>query len=282
MTSAVVTIAHGRHDHLLAQHGSLAMGSRVPDLYVVVAMDDAWIESWRPEGTLRPTVVAMGSDPRGLPLAAARNAGFAVALERGADVVIGLDVDCLAGRDLVAAYADAAVREAHVAWTGPVTYLKPRARRGYDLAVLAGADDPHPARPAPEPGDVARRTPPELFWSLSFACHRDLWQRVGGFCEEYVGYGAEDTDFGRQLEAGGIELASEGSARAYHQHHDSEVPPRRHVPDLLRNGAVYARRWGSWPMEGWFETLAQEGLVVRDGADGWAPPPGVPGTRPPS
>ena len=34
---AVVTIAHRRHEHLAAQHRSLALGSRRPDHYVVVS-----------------------------------------------------------------------------------------------------------------------------------------------------------------------------------------------------------------------------------------------------
>ena len=37
---AVVTIAHGRHEHLAAQHGSLARGTVRPDHYLAVAMDD--------------------------------------------------------------------------------------------------------------------------------------------------------------------------------------------------------------------------------------------------
>ncbi|WP_375545594.1 galactosyltransferase-related protein [Janibacter hoylei] len=31
----------------------------------------------------------------------------------------------------------------------------------------------------------------------------DTWSRIGGFCEDYVGYGGEDTDFGRLLVARG-------------------------------------------------------------------------------
>ena len=46
MTStAVVTIARGRHDHLAAQHRTLARGTALPERYLVVAMgDDAIVE----------------------------------------------------------------------------------------------------------------------------------------------------------------------------------------------------------------------------------------------
>ncbi len=37
---AVVTLAHGRHDHLRGLLAGLRAGTRVPDVLVVVAMDD--------------------------------------------------------------------------------------------------------------------------------------------------------------------------------------------------------------------------------------------------
>ena len=279
MTTAVVTLAHGRHDHLTLQQLSLAGGTRRPDVYVVVAIADPWIESWRPDAGPRPEVVAVPTDPGGLPLAAARNAGFAAAFALGADTAIGLDVDCLAGPDLVEAYARAVRAEPDVVWAGPVTYLAPPVGGGYDVERIGDQDDPHPARPGPSPGTLARDLPAELFWSLSFACHRQTWELVGGFHEGYVGYGAEDTDFGRLLSVQGVEHAMTGSARAYHQHHDVERPPVRHLPDLLRNGALYAARWGTWPMGGWFDELERLGHVARDGAGWRATPQGLAAAR---
>ena len=73
----------------------------LPDLYVVVAMDDPALEHWRPEALPRPHVVGVPHHPGGLPLAAARNLGFAVAADAGIDVVVGLDVDCMVGADAV-------------------------------------------------------------------------------------------------------------------------------------------------------------------------------------
>jgi N-acetylglucosaminyl-diphospho-decaprenol L-rhamnosyltransferase len=279
VTTAVVTLAHGRHDHLALQHCSLALATQPPDVYVVVAIADPWIESWQPEPGPRPHVVGVPTDPRGLPLAAARNAGFAAAYALGADVAIGLDVDCLAGPELVEAYTRAVAAEPGVVWSGPVTYLAPPGDGGYDVRTIGERDDPHPGRPGPPPGVLARDLPAELFWSLSFACHRRAWEAVGGFHEGYVGYGAEDTDFGRMLASEGIEHAMAGSARAYHQHHEVERPPVRHLPDLLRNGALYAARWGTWPMSGWFAELERLGHVSPDGAGWVATPQGLAAAR---
>ena len=136
-----------------------------------------------------------------------------------------------------------------------------------DLEQPWHRDAPHPARPAPVPGQRVRQARPELFWSLSFALSAQAWRRTGGFCEEYVGYGAEDTDFAFRAHHAGLDLAWVGDARAYHQHHGTGSPVREHAADIVRNGAVFARRWGWWPMAGWFAELEADGLAVwRDEA----------------
>jgi GT2 family glycosyltransferase len=257
---AVVTIAHGRHQHLDAQHASLALGTRRPDHYVVVAMDDAGLRP-RSEHGLRREVVHVPRHPQGLPLAAARNRGVARALELGADAVVLLDVDCLAGPDLVATYTDAATREPDTVWSGPVTYLPEPPPGGYPLERLDLLEDPHPARPDPGRGAVLRNADPHLFWSLSFAVSRSAWHRAGGFCEDYVGYGGEDTDFGLRVVAVGLAHAWLGDARAYHQWHAVSAPPVEHLGDILRNAGIFHQRWGRWPMEGWLTAFAELGLA---------------------
>lgn len=289
MRTAVVTLAHGRHRHLVAQQRSLLAGSATPSTYVVVAIDDPALER-RLDPSLRPEIVHLPRHPRGLPLAAARNAGAARAISLGADVVVMLDVDCLAGHDLVAGYAAVVQCSPEVIWSGPVTYLLPPGPAGYDLDNFEELDDPHPARPAPATGETVVGGAPDLFWSLSFGIHRMAWERVGGFCEEYVGYGGEDTDFGHLAASAGIELGWIGTSRAYHQHHPTLDPPVQHLDDILRNGQLFYSRWGRWPMRGWLTEFAQQGLVEQH-EGGWrrkprrgAPPSATPGwtTPPPS
>ncbi len=267
-TVAVITLVHGRREHLERQHRSLCYGTRRPDIYVVAAMDDPSLAGWTPDGSVMPRIVQVPRHHLGLPLAAARNAGAAVALAHGADVLVFLDADCLAAPELVSAYGDAAEDRADTIWSGPVTYLPPPPETGYPLHDLSPLDDPHPARPAPVPGQRILRGDPDLFWSLSFALHRSAWLRAGGFCEEYVGYGGEDTDFARSAQSGGVDLAWTGDARAYHQHHEVEDPPVRHLDDILRNAEIFRRRWGRWPMRGWLHEFERQGLVTRV-AGGW-------------
>ena len=265
MSTTVVTLAHGRHDHLRRQQRSLSRGSHVPDDVVVVAMGDPELDA-----VADGHVVHLDVGPAGLPLAAARNAGARAAIDRGADVLVFLDVDCLAGPDLVAAYGATVTAHRGTVWSGPVTYLP----EGTGEAALDRPwllDAPHAARPAPAPGELIHDADPDLFWSLSFALHREAWEQTGGFCEEYAGYGGEDTDFAQQATARGLDLGWVGGARAYHQWHPTESPPVRHLDDILRNGALFHRRWGRWPMLGWLEVFEQRGLVRRDAHGGWSP-----------
>ena len=93
---------------------------------------------------------------------------------------------------------------------------------------------------------------------------------MGGFCERYAGYGAEDTDFAHTWQGTGRLLGWVGDARTYHQYHPTQDPPAQHLADILRNGAIFAERWGRWPMEGWLTEFEAQGLVVRT-PGGWAP-----------
>ena len=267
MSVAVVTIAHGRHQHLGRQQRSLSRSGRVPDHWVLVSMSDPALGEWRVVDGIQPHVTPLEVDPSALPLAAARNLGARTAFGLGADVVIFLDADCLVAPELVAGYERIVRSEPHTIWSGPVTYLP----AGLDERALARPwllDEPHPARPGPPPGEVLRDAEPDLFWSLSFALSKSAWGVSGGFDEEYVGYGAEDTDFAHRCRARGLGLGWVGDARAYHQHHPTQDPPVQHLEDLLRNGAIFHRHWGRWPMRGWFEELEWLGMVRPSGA-GW-------------
>ncbi|MET1133178.1 MAG: galactosyltransferase-related protein [Aeromicrobium sp.] len=268
MTSvAVITVVHGRHSHLRAQDATLALSTRTPDERVLVAMDDPAVLRWSPDAPPEPLTVAIDRDPHGLPLAAARNAGAAAAVSAGAEVLVFLDVDCLVSPGLVEDYVEAVTTEPESLWCGPVTYLPPAPAGGYPSGGLEAWDSPHPARPAPAPGERLRGGDPDLFWSLSFAVSRDAWERIGGFHEEYAGYGGEDTDFAHCAAAAGIGLGWTGGARAFHQHHRVQRPPVDHLDDILRNGSLFRRRWGRWPMTGWLEQFEQRGLVERRGDD---------------
>lgn len=270
---SVVTVVGGRHDHLERQRRGLESSSTLPADHVVVAMDDPELaRDWIPSAVVPDHLATLAVPPAGLPLAAARNLGARIALDRGASRLVFLDVDCIPTPGALSAYARAGAspEASEAVLCGPVAYLPPPPAGGYDVEAEARAARPHPARPAPDPGEVI--VDPgghHLFWSLSFSVSRTTWERIGGFDERFVGYGAEDTDFGQRAARAGIPLAWVGGATALHQHHPTQDPPVQHLADIVRNGRLFAETWGWWPMRGWLEGFEAHGLVRRDGHGGW-------------
>lgn len=267
VTVATVTVVRGRHEHLRRQHLELALGTRIPEHVVVVAMGDEQVAAVVQDGPLRGRAEVLELDAgTPLPLAAARNAGAELAFARGADIVVFLDVDCIPTRDLLDSYVGAWSRTSATSLrllNGPVAYLDPPGPGGYTDVDLRRAR-PHPARPAPDPGSLLRTDDHTLFWSLSFAVDLATWSAIGGFDESYTGYGGEDTDFAQRAREVGAAMWWVGGARAHHQWHPVSDPPVEHLQDVVRNTNLFHDRWGWFPMEGWLEAFAERGLAHHD------------------
>ncbi|KQU70495.1 glycosyltransferase family 2 protein [Phycicoccus sp. Root101] len=277
--TAVVTIARGRHEHLRGQLWGLGRQSAPADLHVVVAMDDPEIAAVVSDaGSTSTLVVPVGLDPGGeLPLARARNIGALTAIAAGAEHLVFLDVDCIPAARTLERYRQVldtdgsglgGLSPAHpspVVACGTVAYLPPVAHaRAYRHDRLDELADPHPGRPAPDERTVLVADDLRLFWSLSFAVTAADWGRLGGFSEDYTGYGAEDTDFGQRLGAARGTMLWVGGAAAYHQHHPTDTPPVGHLTSIVRNANVFRDRWGWFPMEGWLAAFADRGLARLD------------------
>ena len=258
MRTAVITIVAGRHDHLVRQRAALDPAEH----HVVVAMGEG--EAERCRRLVGSDVIAVEARPDGLPLARARNAGARHALAAGAELLVFLDVDCIPGREARPALPGGGRDAARPAVRSGRLPAVPRRRAAIPRQGCTALATPHPARPVPPEDEIQRGGDHALFWTLSFAVTADTWRRVGGFCEDYVGYGGEDTDFGQLAARAGVDLWWVGGAWAYHQHHATETPPVRHLADILRNATLFHRRWGWWPMSGWLAAFAERGLARHD------------------
>ena len=156
MRTALVTVAHGRHEHLQRQHAMVARSTVPVEDYVVVAVDDPVLGSiWEHESGV--TLLRHGPGRHGLPIAAARNAGAAAAVRRGAELIIFLDVDCLPDPELVAllpsrrpaARLGAALRTGRL--SAPTRRHRLRPRRVEPLSLPPGPAGPTGGR-AGDPG----------------------------------------------------------------------------------------------------------------------------------
>ncbi|MEK8072518.1 glycosyltransferase family 2 protein [Rhodococcoides navarretei] len=267
MKIVVVTVVSGRHAHLAAQVRGLNGSTGGPVEHVVVSMGDTAIVDVLARAGSTATCIEMPQQ-HPLPLARARNLGAAAALDRGGELLVFLDVDCIPGPEMIERYRCAATLpdNERALLCGPVTYMKEKdlGAEGESLTLLTA---PHRARPDPPANTVERGDNFDLFWSLSFAIGAANWIELGGFCEDYTGYGGEDTDFAATAEASGMGLRWVGGAHAYHQFHPVSDPPVEHLDDIVANARTFFDRWGRWPMIGWLDAFAARGLVEFDGSE---------------
>ena len=259
MTVSICTLAKGRGDHLSNLVRGLNAQSRQPDELVIAVMQDSAYDLPDTAFPVRQIIAGSG----GIPLAAARNAAARAATS---DRLIFLDVDCIPEPDFVVDYAGH-LDANDVLLMGEVLYLPSGATAGgIDFARFAEAGVKHSERAGPPVEPLGECTDYRCFWSLNFAMRRTTFLAVGGFDEGYVGYGGEDTDFGRTVVEAGVPIHWVRGARAYHQYHPHHMPPVHHVDSVIANAARFRDKWGHFTMEHWLRAFTLMGLVaLKDG-----------------
>ena len=256
-TVSVLTILRGREAHLLNVIRGLEQQSRAPDEFVIGVMDDRPLPAL-PTASFPIRQILIPGDP--LPLAQARNA---VAREADGDVLIFLDVDCIPAPGLVEEY-EAALRDWDGMLMGEVMYLPKGANGpGWTFGAFDAVAERHSDRQGPPPQGVRPCNDYRCFWSLNFAMHADTFALSGGFDEAYVGYGGEDTDYGRVLEERNISIGWLKGGKVYHQYHPHHMPPVHHIDSILRNTCIFKDKWGEYTMGHWLRAFEMMGLVKK-------------------
>ena len=252
---SVLTIVRGRRSHLENVIRGVARQTVRPVEMVIAVMGDATYDDLPDAGVPVRQVLVPGDE---LPLAAARNAAAAAAT---GEVLFFTDVDCIPAATAVADYA-AVVRPGEGLFMGEVMYLPAGATdAGVDDARFEGVAVRHSDRQGPPKDGLRACEDHRCFWSLNFAIHREDWARAGGFDERYVGYGGEDTDFGKGLSEAGIPIWWTKGARVWHQYHPHHMPPVHHIRSVMRNAEIFRDKWGYRTMEHWLWCFQMMGLV---------------------
>ncbi|MEZ5654954.1 MAG: glycosyltransferase [Sphingobium sp.] len=255
---SVLTLVRDRHAHLAGLLRGLECSRELPFELIVIDMGSA-------SPVVLPPLPFAASVRRleslSLPLAAARNMAAAGA---GGDVLLFLDVDCIPHPELLS-HVKELLRNQDAIICPEVRYMRKGETEQVfhaNLQHLPGLA--HPARSFPDEG-VRREHNPGLFWSLAFGVRAGTFGRIGGFDESYVGYGAEDTDFGYRAARAKVPLLFTSGPPAFHQWHPSFDPPLQHFSDIVLNARRFHRIWERWPMEGWLEAFAHMGLIEWSG-----------------
>ncbi|PXA98606.1 glycosyl transferase [Nostoc sp. 3335mG] len=260
MSMSVCTLGHGRAAHLANLVAGLRRQVEPPAELVVAVMQDEPYDLPQMPFPIRQLI--LGSGP--INLSAARNAAADAAR---AEIVAFLDIDCIPDPDFISDYRQR-LASADGLMMGEVLYLPAGATSsGIDYPAFERLAVKHSERAAPPPIPVASCSDYRCFWSLNFAMRKRRFLDSGGFDERYVGYGGEDTDFGRVVANAGIPLYWVQGARAFHQHHHHHMPPVHHVHSVLANARRFRDKWGEWTMPHWLRCFEMMELIERRGDD---------------
>ncbi|AWX43250.1 hypothetical protein HME9304_00237 [Flagellimonas maritima] len=189
-----------------------------------------------------------------LPVAAARNLGVEHA---DTEHLVFLDVDCIPSRNFCGTIVGN-VRNNGGLVMGTPRYMLVKKQQCHNLEQLENLSTPHPARPIVS--NIQRENCYELFWSLCFCININDFKRIGGFDENYVGYGVEDTDFGLKSKQLGVPFYL-SPAEVYHQQHPLFIPPLNHIESIIGNCNHFHSKWGYWPMSDCLEDFKYMGLI---------------------
>ena len=262
MTISICTLAHGRADHLVNLVKGLNHSTRPPMELVVAVMQKERYELPSSGFPIRQVMV----DAAQICLSGGRN--IAAAKAQG-DLLVFLDVDCIPAPALIEDYA-AAHRKYEGVLMGEVGYLpKGATNDGIAFDRFESIAVKHSERAGPPEGMVGACSDYRCFWSLNFAIAARTFADLGGFDERYIGYGGEDTDFGRTFASAGVPLWWVKGAKAYHQYHKHHMPPVHHLDSVLANARVFADKWGEPTMQHWLRAFRLMGLIEPNGRGGW-------------
>ncbi|MCE7065162.1 glycosyltransferase family 2 protein [Dyadobacter sp. CY326] len=251
---SIVTIVKGRRKQLANLLESIKASTILPYDIQVVCMDDL-------DGIAIPDGLNvnfhLNNKIHELPLAAARNTGIAAAKT---DNVILIDVDCIVSPTLFANMLTALEVENII--TAYPLYLPVLPDTGnYD--ELKNKAVTHPGRERIPVGEPVEHL---LFWSLIFAIQKQTFEKIGGFDESFIGYGAEDTDFAMMFHKADIKLIFVHD-HVLHQYHDKHDPPVNHFHSIIENAMRYREKWNVLPMQRWLKAFEEMGLIKIDQAD---------------
>lgn len=262
---SVLTLVRGRQGHLDHLIAGLRTQTRPPDELVVAYMQD---EAPRVPDDAPFLVRSIRVEGDALPLARARNRAAA---EASGEIFAFLDVDCIPDPHFVQRADEAIAEELGGVYLPEVRYL-PAHTEGWlapdrdepDFDALDTHGERHPAKPDLSGCAVRPIADFGELWGLAFVLSAENWRKARGMDEDYVGYGAEETDFGRRLDSAGAKLFWLGGTICYHQHHTVHKPPLQHFESIVRNARLFRQRWGEWCMDYWLDDFARRGLIARN------------------
>ncbi len=252
--SSLITTAKNRKQNLLNLLAGVEKGNLKPDEVVIVSMDEVLDLPKNYSFPVRVVRLEVENNNM-LPIAKARNLG---ANSAKFDVLHFLDVDCIPSTNYLEIMSRKLQNHEGLLMGNP-KYMTKKIAGNFDEKFLTENSILHPGRPVMH-SEIEKSPAYSLFWSLCFSIRRKTFEEIGGFSEEYLGYGAEDTDFAFKAEKQQIDFHLV-KAYIFHQQHAVSTPPYHHLDPIVRNCNIFHKKWGIWAMDNWLEMFADKELI---------------------
>lgn len=101
----------------------------------------------------------------------------------------------------------------------------------------------------------------ESFWTLAFAVRKSIFEEIGGFCEDFKGWGGEDTEFAYRAQTKNIKHRMIGKTKVFHQHHAVGDFPFVHFRSIVANAKTFYDIWGVWIMQEQLNLFKEHGYI---------------------
>lgn len=246
---SVVTIVKNRTQQLANLINNLEQAERKPAELIVVWMappsDNSLIQS--PHFQIHHRFVTSED----LPIAQARNKGFSSCSH---ELIFHLDVDCLCHP----AFFSHAIEQwqPNKLYTAKVVQVKDLPENANFSRVDQDKKQHVHGNHQPIPANTA-------FRSSVFGISKADFTRIGGFDEQYHGFGIGDIDFATRSNVAGIELEIL-NFDVYTQHRANYDYPINHLLDIVTNANVFHSKWGYYPATHWLAAFVKNGFVNKD------------------
>lgn len=254
---SVLTLNKNRSNHLAKLIDGLNRSTIFPKELIIVEMSDTPVTFTSPNFSIQSITLKTNQ----LPLAKARNLAAQTATS---DKLLFLDVDCIAAHNFVENMSNALNK-----YKGLITcnvYYLPGNFINYNENYLPLEEKMLKiGKPSPYRKFINNKYIEgsfQNFWSLAFAIKKNIFDNIGGFSEDFIGYGGEDTEFAYKAIKKDYKHYLGGFIGAFHQYHDIDNFPYCKFSDIIQNAQIFYNKWGIWCMNGWLETFQKEGYII--------------------
>lgn len=250
---SLITIAANKNNHLNNLLEAISLQTVLPREVIIIDMHgDVKINK---EYNFFTKVQALNFSGDSLPLAAGKNLGARKAWEED---LIFLDVDCIPNPNFIEKMEEHLICATGLIMGEP-RHLKTPIEELTGKKSLFENSVYHNDRPELTK-ELTPCTDPMLFWSMGCGIKKKLFLDIGGFDENYSGYGPEDTDLAYTIRKEKIDFYLAKNV-VYHHSREEMRLPLKNLDSIIQNSNYFFNKWGEWPMKSKLNSLAEKDLI---------------------